>query len=117
MRKAKEITVTKLGMESLYMHVFKSELQGENIGNRETNLLCNSTGAHRALGDVQAMKAVFTHPSLSCLSKIQIVSPSQQLKSWVNQKSLHQRTTSLISTLGKLAIPRWASETLVRGQG
>ena len=39
-------SVTKLCMESLYMHVFKSELPGENIGNTESNLLCNSTGAH-----------------------------------------------------------------------
>ncbi len=63
------------------------------------------TGAHRALGDVQAMKAVFTHPSLkNCLSKLQIRSPKQQLKSWVDQKALNQRTTSLISSLGKPAI-------------
>ena len=57
------------------------------------------TGAHRALADVQAMKAVLAHPSLDC--KLEFRPPGEQLKSWASQKGLHQRTTSLISSLGK----------------
>ena len=49
--------------------------------------------------------AVLTHPSLlNCLSKSPIRSPSQQLQLWESQKKLHQRTTSLISSLGKPSI-------------
>lgn len=59
------------------------------------------TGAHRALADVHAMKAVLAHPTLDCFSKLQFRSPREQLQSWASQKGLHQRTTSLITSLGK----------------
>ena len=75
-----------------------------NLG--KPNLLEHShAGAHRALADVQAMKAVFAHLSLShCLAKLEPRSPSQQLNSWYKQKGVHHRTTSLISALGKPSI-------------
>ena len=47
------------------------------------------------------MKAVLAHPSLDCFSKLEFRPPGEQLKSWASQKGLHQRTTSLISSLGK----------------
>lgn len=51
------------------------------------------------------MKAVLTHPDLpSFFSNLQPRSPSQQLKSWANQKTLRQKYTSLTSSLGKPAI-------------
>lgn len=63
------------------------------------------TGAHRALADVEAMKAVLTHPSLvHCLSDLPTHSSSQQLKLWDTQKKLHQRTTHLVSSLGKPSV-------------
>lgn len=59
-------------------------------------------GAHRALADVKAMKAIFTH--LNCLGKVEIRSPSQQLKLWKAQRRTYHRTTSLVSSLGKPSI-------------
>lgn len=51
------------------------------------------------------MKEVLTHPSLKhCLAKLQIRSPSQQLKLWGEQKAKHQRTTSIIRSLGKPSV-------------
>ena len=47
------------------------------------------------------MKEVLAHPSLDCFSKLQFRSSTELLKCWVSQKGLHQRTTSLISSLGK----------------
>lgn len=76
--------------------------------------LLHPTDAHRALGDVQAMKSVLTHPSLlSCLSNLQLRSPSQQLKSWTSQKTLHQKYTSLTSSLSKPAITASQAKKLV----
>ena len=43
-----------------------------------------------------------THPSLvSCLSRLHIRSPSQQLRQWVQQKRAHIRKTTLMKELGK----------------
>ena len=49
-------------------------------------------GAHRALPDVLAMERVLTNPSMvSCLSRLHIRSPHQQLRQWVQQKRVHIR--------------------------
>lgn len=65
---------TKLGMEKLYKHILKADLPSK-ICIACQNYLFHPTDAHRALGDVQA---VLTHPSLiTCLSKLQLCSPSQ----------------------------------------
>ena len=51
------------------------------------------------------MYSVLTHSSLvHCLSNLPIRSYTQQLKLWDSQKRLHQRTTSLISSLGKPSV-------------
>ena len=43
-----------------------------------------------------------THPSMvSCLSRLHIRSPSQQLRQWVQQKRAHIRKTTLMKELGK----------------
>lgn len=55
----------------------------------------------RALPDVEAMVRVFTHQSLvKCLSHLPICSPKKQVTLWIEQKRLHQRTSTLISSLG-----------------
>ena len=47
------------------------------------------------------MVRVFTHQSLvGCLSHLPIRTPSKQLKLWAGQKHLHQRTSTLITSLG-----------------
>ena len=59
-------------------------------------------GAHRALPDVMAMERILTNPSMvSCLSRLHIRSPSQQLRQWVQQKRAHIRKTTLMKELGK----------------
>lgn len=59
-------------------------------------------GAHRALPDVLALERVLTHPSLvTCLSRLPIRSPAQQMKLWIQQKRAHIRTTSLVKAMGK----------------
>ena len=42
-----------------------------------------------------------THPCMSCLSRLHIHSPSQQLCQWVQQKWAHIRKTTLMKELGK----------------
>ena len=65
------------------------------------------TGAHRALPDVLAMEAIFTHRSLaSCLSNLNIHLPKQQLSLWIRQKRTFQRTTALTRSLGKPSITK-----------
>jgi len=60
------------------------------------------------------MKAVLTHPSLSgCLSKLPLRSHNQQMKSWSTQKILHQKYTSLTTSLGKPAITAAQAKKLV----
>ena len=57
-------------------------------------------------------RAVLTHPSLlGCLSNLQLHSRSQQLKSL--QKILHQKYTSLTTSLGKPAITAPQAKKLV----
>ena len=64
-----------------------------------------TTGAHRALVDVHAMKEVFTHPSLvECLGSLDIRPPEKQLKLWTEQKLAHQQTSSLTASLGLTAM-------------
>ena len=41
------------------------------------------------------------HPMVTCLSRLYIRSPSQQLRHWVQQKRAHIRKTSLMKELGK----------------
>lgn len=94
---------TTLGMEKLFKHLFNSDLPGKFDTTLQIfDLLCNFAGAHRALADVRAMKAVFTH--LDCLPNLQLRSPSQQLKLWTDQKMAHHRRTSLVKSLGKPSI-------------
>ena len=46
-----------------------------------------------------------THPLLvKCLTALDVRSPKQQLKMWMTQKLTHQRTTSLITSLGKPSV-------------
>jgi hypothetical protein len=110
---------TKLGMGKLYKHILKTDLPSIHFLAHlfimtMTIILFSPTDAHRALGDVQAMKAVLTHPSLlGCLSNLQLHSPSQQLKSWTKQKILHQKYTSLTTSLGKPAITAPQAKKLV----
>ena len=97
---------TTLGMEKLYKHLFKSDLPG-TVDTTLTQhikhpLLLFFPGAHRALADVRAMKAIFTH--LNCLDDVEIRSPNQQLMLWKSQKMAYKRTTSLVASLGKPSI-------------
>ena len=48
------------------------------------------------------MKAIFTH--LNCLGDAAIRSPSYQVMLWNEQKLVHERTTSLVTSLGKPSI-------------
>ena len=64
--------------------------------------LCITVGTHRALPDVLALEKILTHPSLvTCLSRLPIRSPAQQMKLWIQQKRAHIRTTALVKAIGK----------------
>ena len=90
--------IKSLGMESLHKHIVGSSIEGNRL---LTNDLINIIGAHRALPDVEAMVRVFTHQSLvRCLSHIPVRSPKKQVKLWMEQRHLYQRTSSLITSLG-----------------
>ena len=76
---------TTLGMEKLYKHLFKSDLPG-TVDTTLTQpikhpLLLFFPGAHRALADVRAMKAIFTH--LNCLDDVEIRSQKMAYKNGV----------------------------------
>ena len=104
---------TTLGMEKLYKHLFKSDLPG-TVDTTLTQpikhpLLLFFPGAHRALADVRAMKAIFTH--LNCLDDVEIRSPNQQLMLWKSQKMAYKRTTSLVANPASQHLKRrgWTS--------
>ena len=62
-------------------------------------------GAHRAMADVKAMKAVLTHPILvEHLRSLEFRAPTQQLRLWEKQKEIHRRTSTLIASLGKPSV-------------
>ena len=108
---------TTLGMEKLYKHLFKSDLPG-TVDTTLTQpikhpLLLFFPGAHRALADVRAMKAIFTH--LNCLDDVEIRSPNQQLMLWKSQKMAYKRTTSLVASLGKPSITTSSEEAGLLG--
>lgn len=78
--------------------------------NFEWNLF---VGAHRALADVEAMIAAFSHSTFShCLANLQPRSPTQQHKCWIKMKGAHCRVTSLVSSLGKPCITKAQAKRL-----
>lgn len=67
------------------------------------------------MADVQGAREILTHPSLQhAVALIPTRNPRQQLQMWKDQKSLHDRTTTLITSLGKPAITKPQAKKLDR---